>query len=168
MPRSFDMAADYDATVKQIHHAFGDQRYWLERLAESGADETSLDSLTADTDGGVDVITTQTLRAGRLPGVVTQFHRGDLSFIREETWTAVVDGRASAVVRGSIPGAPASLTGTAVLSPTEHGSRLELVATVEVRIPLVGGKVETFIGSQLAALVTAEQDFTTAWIRENA
>jgi Protein of unknown function (DUF2505) len=168
MPRSFDMAADYDATVKQIHHAFGDQRYWLERLAQSGADETSLDSLTADTDGGVDVITTQTLRAGRLPGVVTQFHRGDLSFIRAETWTAVVDGRASAVVRGSIPGAPASLTGTAVLSPTEHGSRLELVATVEVRIPLVGGKVETFIGSQLAALLTAEQDFTTAWIRENA
>jgi hypothetical protein len=162
------MAADYDATVKQIHHAFGDRRYWLERLAQSGADETSLDSLTADTDGGVDVITTQTLRAGRLPGMVTQFHRGDLSFTRAETWTPVVDGRASAVVRGSIAGAPASLTGTAVLSPTEYGSRLDLVATVEVRIPLVGGKVETFIGGQLAALLTAEQDFTTAWIRENA
>jgi uncharacterized protein DUF2505 len=168
MPRSFDMAADYDATVKQIHHAYGDRRYWLERLAQSGADETSLDSMTADGDGGLDVITTQTLRAARLPGVVTQFHRGDLRFVREETWTAVVDGRASGVVRGSIPGAPASLTGTAMLSPAGNGSRLELIATVEVRIPLVGGKVETFIGGQLAALLTAEQDFTTAWIRENA
>jgi hypothetical protein len=39
---------------------------------------------------------------------------------------------------------------------------------VEVRIPLVGGKVENFIGSQLVGLLTAEQDFTTAWIRDNA
>ena len=29
MPRSFDMAADYDGSVEQIHRAFGDERYWL-------------------------------------------------------------------------------------------------------------------------------------------
>ena len=44
---------------------------------------------------------------------------------------------------------------------------MEFRATVEVRIPLVGGKVENFIGSQLADLLSAEQQFTTAWIREN-
>jgi hypothetical protein len=43
-----------------------------------------------------------------------------------------------------------------------------LKVTVEVRIPLVGGKVEGFIGSQLVNLVDAEQRFTSAWIRENA
>jgi Protein of unknown function (DUF2505) len=168
MPRSFDMAAEYDGTVGQIHRAFGDERYWLERLTQSGADETTLDALTCDADGGVDVITTQTLHADRLPGVVTQFHRGDLSFVREETWTPVTGGSASAVVKGSIPGAPATLTGTAVLTPVETGSRLEFKATVEVRIPLVGGKVENFIGSQLMDLLIAEQRFTTAWIRENS
>ena len=114
------------------------------------------------------MITTQTLRADRLPGVVTQFHRGDLSFVREEAWTPVTGGSASAVVKGSIPGAPATLTGTAVLTPIETGARLEFKATVEVRIPLVGGKVENFIGSQLVDLLIAEQRFTTAWIRENA
>jgi hypothetical protein len=114
------------------------------------------------------VITTQTLRADRLPGVVAQFHRGDLSFVREETWTPVTDGRATAAVKGSIPGAPASLTGTAVLCSTDTGSQLTVRATVEVRIPLIGGKVESFIGSQLVELLIAEQHFTTAWIRENA
>lgn len=168
MPRSFDMAADYDGTVEQIHHAFGDQRYWLERLAESGADKATLDSITAGADGGVDVVTTQTMRADRLPGVVAQFHRGDLSFVREEVWTPVRDGRATATVKGTIPGAPATLSGTAVLSPTGNGSRLEFTATVEVRIPLVGGKVESFVGSQLVGLLTAEQNFTTAWIKANA
>src|ERR1700710_1978117 len=149
MPRSFDMAAEYEGTVDQVHQAFRDEGYWQERLARSGADEATLDSLTDDGEGGVDVITTQTLRSDRLPGVVAQFHPGDLSFAREERWTAVTDGQASAVVKGSIPGAPATLTGTAVLTATDSGSRLEFKATVEVRIPLVGGKVESFIGSQL-------------------
>lgn len=168
MPRSFDMAAEYDGTVEQIHRAFGDERYWLERLAQSGADDTTLDSISSGVDGGLDVITTQTLRADRLPGVVAQFHRGDLSFVREETWTPVADGRATAAVKGSIPGAPASLTGTAVLCSAGMGTQLTVRATVEVRIPLIGGKVESFIGSQLVELLIAEQHFTTAWIRENA
>ena len=55
-----------------------------------------------------------------------------------------------------------------MLTPTDSGSRLEFKATVEVRIPLVGGKVESFIGSQLVDLLIAEQRFTTAWIRDNA
>jgi uncharacterized protein DUF2505 len=166
MPRSFDMAAEYDGTVEQIHRAFADERYWLARLAQSGADKATLDSMTTGADGGIDVITTQTLHADKLPGIVAQFHHGDLSFVREEVWTPVTDG-ASAVVKGSIPGAPATLSGTAVLTPSGTGSRLKFKATVEVRIPLVGGKVENFIGSQLVELLTAEQHFTTAWIRDN-
>jgi hypothetical protein len=167
MPRSFDMAATYDGSVEQVHRAFSDDDYWRARLADSGADDATLDSITRDGHGGVDVITTQTLRANRLPAVVAQFHHGDLSFVREETWSAVSDGRATAIVKGSIPGAPATLTGTALLAPSDGGTKLEFKATVEVKIPLVGGKVENFIGSQLVDLLVAEQRFTTAWIAEH-
>jgi uncharacterized protein DUF2505 len=168
MPRSFDMAAEYEGTVEQVHRAFRDQAYWLERLADSGADEATLDSMSTD-DGGVDVVTTQVLRASRLPGLVTQFHPGDLSIVREEAWTPISDGRATANVTGAIPGAPVSLTGSAVLAPAgDGGSRMQFTATVEVRIPLVGGKVENFIGGQLVELLIAEQRFTTAWIKDNA
>jgi hypothetical protein len=168
MPRSFDMAAEYGASVEQVHRAFSDEQYWLARLTGSGADYYSLDSMVLD-GGGINVITTQTLRAGRLPGVVTQFHRGDLSFVREETWTPVRDGQTTATVKGSITGAPATLSGSAVLAPANDGtsSRLELKATVEVNIPLVGGKIESFIGSQLVDLLISEQRFTTVWITEN-
>ncbi|HET7742694.1 MAG TPA: DUF2505 domain-containing protein, partial [Mycobacterium sp.] len=116
MSRSFDVSARYGGSVEQVHRAFGDRQYWLARLADSGADDATLDSMTVGSDGSIDVITTQTLWASRLPGLVSQFHRGDLSFVREETWTPVRDGQAGATVRGSIPGAPASLSGTATLS----------------------------------------------------
>ena len=163
------MAAEYEGSVEQVHRAFSDEQYLLARLADSGADDYSLDSMTVNGEG-IDVVTTQTLRADRLPGVVTQFHSGDLSFVREEMWTVVTDGRASATVKGSITGAPATLGGTAVLAPGKSGndSRLEFNATVQVDIPLVGGKIENFIGSQLVELLIAEQRFTTAWITENA
>lgn len=168
MPRSFDMAAEYGGSVEQVHRALRDERYWLARLTDSGADDYSLDSMVVDERGGIDVVTTQTLRSDRLPGVVTQFHRGDLSFVREETWSPVRDGQATAAVKGSITGAPAALSGTAVLKPAEAGSRLEFTVEVEVRVPLVGGKIENFIGGQLVDLLIAEQRFTTVWITENA
>ena len=163
------MAAEYEGSVERVHQAFGDEQYWLARLADSGADYYSLDSMTVDSQG-IDVMTTQTLRADRLPGVVTQFHRGNLSFVREEMWTPIGDGQATATVRGSITGAPAILSATAVLTPARSGggSRLEFKATVQVNVPLVGGKIENFIGSQLVDLLIAEQRFTTVWITENA
>ena len=170
MPRSFDMAAEYEGSVEQVHRAFSDEQYWLARLADSGADDYSLDSMDLDDDGGIDVVTTQTLRADRLPGVVTQFHRGDLSFVREEVWTPVRDGAGHRGGQGLDHRRARDPGGTAVLAPAESGagSRLEFKATVEVNIPLVGGKIENFIGSQLVDLLIAEQRFTTVWITENS
>jgi len=63
------------------------------------------------------VVTTQVLRAGQLPALVSQFHRGDLAIHREEKWTPVLDGIANAVITGSISGAPVSVTGQGALTP---------------------------------------------------
>jgi hypothetical protein len=168
MPRSFDMSTDYAESVEAVLQALSEEQYWLARLADSGADDTTLDSM--DVSGGIiDVITTQVLRADRMPAVVTQFHRGDLRIRREERWEPVVDGCATATVSGSILDSPASLTGDAVLEPLDDGgARLKLRATVEVKIPLVGGKLENFIGNQLVELLIREQRFTTTWIGETA
>ena len=165
------MAAEYEGSVEQVHRAFSDEQYWLERLADSGADDyyAGLDGRRRD--GGIEVVTTQTLRADRLPGVVTQFHRGDLSFRARgdvEPGPRRPGHRDGQGLRSR--GAPATLAGAAVLAPAKSGtgSRLEFKATVEVRVPLVGGKIENFIGSQLVDLLIAEQRFTTVWITENA
>jgi Protein of unknown function (DUF2505) len=167
MPRSFDMATDYEGSVEQVHQAFRDEQYWMARLADSGADDATLDSILLGPDGSVEVATTQVLRADRLPGLVTQFHRGDLAIQRVERWTALIDGKANATVAGNIAGAPVSVSGNAELAPSDARARLAFRVTVEVRIPLVGGKAENFIGNQLVDLLIAEQRFTTVWIAEN-
>jgi hypothetical protein len=178
MPRSFDISVDYEGSVEQVHKAFSDERYWLARLADSGVDAATLDSLQVGDDSGVTVATTQVLRSDRLPAVVGQFHKGDLRIERRESWGPVTGGRAHATVDGAITAAPVTLTGAATLAARfssaadpgaeGDGARLEFHVTVEVRIPLVGGKVESLIGSQLVDLVIAEQRFTAAWLAENS
>ncbi len=167
MPRSFDMATEYEGTPAQVHAAFCDKQYWLARLAASGADDATLEAFRVGDDGGVDVVTTQVLRADRLPGIVHQFHHGDLEIRRAETWTSLADDGSEASVAGSIVRAPVTLSGDARLSSVDQRARLTFRATVEVRIPLVGGKMEKFIGTQLVNLLTTEQQFTTEWIAEN-
>jgi hypothetical protein len=136
----------------------------LARLADSGADEATLDELTVTTDGSVTVATTQVLRADRLPGLVTQLHRGDLRMLRRETWGPLSGDTAAAQITASIPDAPVKVTGSGALRAAEPVSRADFTVRVEVRIPLVGGKVESFIGGQLVDLLGAEQRFTSAWV----
>lgn len=165
------MVADYQDSVEQVHQAFGDEQYWLARLTDSGADDSTLDSIRVGADGSIDVAATQTLRHDRLPAVVRQVHKGDLQIKREESWTAITDGQAIGTITGCMPGAPVNLSGTGQLTPNPNGSggaQLTFQATVEVRIPLVGRKIESFIGNQLMVMLITRQHFTNMWISESS
>jgi Protein of unknown function (DUF2505) len=170
MPRSFDLSADYDGSVDDVHRAFTDANYWRARLAGSGVDVATLESLRVGDEDTVEVVTLQVIRSDKLPGMVTQLHSGDLRIRREETWGPVTGGAATGSVAGSIVDAPVNLAGTAVLEPIEEtgGARLTFRATVQVRVPIIGGKLENIIGAQLVELIAAEQRFTTEWITKTA
>ena len=170
MPRSFDLSADYDGSVDEVHRAFTDAEYWRARLAGSGVDVATLESMRVGDEDTVEVVTLQVIRSDKLPGMVTQLHSGDLRIRREEAWGPVTGGAATASVVGSIVDAPVNLAGTATLEPVEGtgGSRLTFRATVQVRVPIIGGKLENIIGTRLAELVAAEQRFTTEWIAKTA
>jgi len=166
------MSADYQGTVEEVHRAFTEAEYWRGRLADTPVDVATLESLRvggeSGNDGTIDVVTMQTVRSHNLPGLVTQLHRGDLAIRREEIWGPVTDGVATASISGSILGAPVKLWGTAVLSPITGGARQTFQVTIQVRAPLVGGKVEKLIATHLADLVAREQSFTTKWITTSA
>ena len=65
-------------------------------------------------------------------------------------------------------GAPGSGHGAAMLAPSGDGSRLNLSATVEFNVPLVGGKIESYVASQFADGFAEIHRFTTNWITEHA
>jgi Protein of unknown function (DUF2505) len=174
MPRSFDMSADCQGSVETVHRAFGTAEYWQGRLAVSPVDVATLESLRVGSESGaegtIEVVTVQSMLSQNLPALVTQLHRGDLCVRREERWGRVVDGTATAVIAGSIVDAPVTLSGTAVLSPIagSGGARLNYRVSIQVRVPIIGGKIEKIIGTQLIELVNAEQRYTTTWVTKTA
>ncbi len=166
MSRSFDVSTESPASVEQIHAAFGSEDYWLARVAAEGAAVT-LDSLIVEPDGTVTVHATQHLGRQLLPKRVAKFVRGDLKIVNRETWTAVGDRRVRGQVTVSVSGGFGSGHAEAWLAPASTGSQWSYTVRVEVRIPLVGGKLEKSIGASLAKSIPAVQQFTTTWIAEH-
>ena len=169
MPRSFDLSAESPASVDQVHAAFGDEDYWRARLAVFGAGPgaATLDSLAVDEDGTVSVATTFIMLRDRLPKLVNRLSRGDLEMVHLETWTRAGDSQVRGEVSIALPGTPLSATGAALVAPLAYGSRLQYSATVQVKVPLVGGKIESFMSARLADGIMDIQRFTAAWIAEN-
>jgi hypothetical protein len=167
MSRSFDILTESPASVEQIHAAFGREDYWLARIAADGADIT-LDSLIVDADGTVIVRTTQHLARQLLPGLVAKLVTGDLKILHSETWRPVGDRQVRGQVSVSAPGGLGSGRADGWLAPAGNGSQFRFAMRVEVKIPLLGGKLEKSIGANLAENIPAVQRFTTTWIAEHA
>jgi Protein of unknown function (DUF2505) len=166
MPRSFDVSFDSPASVEQVHSAFGDEKYWLARLVAFGGGK-ALESLVVGSDGTVSVVVTEDLRHGGLPAILTTFYRRDLNILTKQTWTPIGDGHVSGEISVAVTGAPGWGHGAAMLAPLGNGSRLKLSGTVQFNVPLVGGKVESFIAREFAQGIPEIQRFTTTWIGEH-
>jgi hypothetical protein len=166
MPYSFDPSFESPVSVEQVYSTFSDERYWLARLAAFGGG-TTLDSFFVDPDGTVTVTTPQDLRHDALPGGVAKLYRGDLNVLRNETWRPIGGRRVSGEISVAAAGAPGSGRGAALLAPMRNGSRLTFTATVAFKVPLIGGKLESYIARQFAEGVTEIQRFTNMWIAEH-
>ena len=166
MPRSFDVSADSPATVEQVHSALSDEGYWLARLATMNG-STALESLIVDDDQTVRVATTQDLGRDLVPGIVAKFYRRDLKVRHTETWRPI-DGQLRGEINVAVSGAPGSGSGAALVAPTQDGSRMTFEGTVEFKVPLVGGTIESFIAREFARGIPDIQHFLTKWVTEHA
>jgi uncharacterized protein DUF2505 len=169
MSRSFDGLTESPASVDQIHAAFSREDYWLARIAVGAATaSTTLDSLTVDDDGTVRVRVVQHLGPQLLPGLVAKVVPGELKLVHSEMWRPDGEGRVSGEINVSTSPGLGSGRAETRLTPTGDGSQLHFAVNVKVKIPLVGGKIEKNIGSNLVESIPAVLEFTTTWIAENA
>jgi hypothetical protein len=166
MPRSFDVSFQSPTSVEQIHSAFGEEDYWMARIAAFGGSKT-LDSLVVEPDGTVTVSITEDLRHGGLPGILAKLYRGDLNVRSTEKWSPASDRRVNGEISVAVTGAPGSGRGAAVLAPSGDGSQLTLSGTVEFKVPLVGGKVESYVAREFAEGIREIQRFTARWVIEH-
>jgi hypothetical protein len=167
MPRSVEASFEAAVAVERVQSAFGDRDYWLGRIAAFDADIT-LDSFLRDPEGVVTVTTTQDLRHEALPGPLAKAYPGDLSLRRCETWTPIEDRKVAGDIKVAATGVPLSGSGTALLSTSGEGSRLTFAGSVRFSLPLVGGRIESYLAGQLVEGIAEILKFTTSWIAEHS
>lgn len=166
MPHSFDVWTESPAGVEQIHAAFAREDYWQARIA--GDANTTLDSLVVDPDGTVEVRCTQ--HAGRqlLPDLFAKVVPRDLKLVHSETWRAEPDGQVRGQISILVSGGLGSTCAENLLTPTDTGSRMRSEVRVEVKIPLLGGRLEKSLAGSTAERIPEIVRFTTEWIAEKA
>ncbi len=168
MPRSFDVTSETAAGVAAVRKAFRDRAYWLARLAYYGGDSMTLESLDVGDDGTVVVRTTQDLRQGKLPSSISRVLPGDTKIVRTERWWSESADEFHGEFTMSAHGVPSSGSGTMALEPAADGSSLRIRGTLEVRIPVLGGRIERYIADLIAIEVPQMQQFTAKWIAGEA
>jgi len=168
MPRSFNLSIESPTRVEQLHSAFAQEDYWLARLAAFGGGVDKLDSLTIGTDGSVAVVVVQDVHDQGLPKLTAKFYPRNWRIVHKETWSPIGGGLVRGEVSIASHGAPGSGFGTALLEPAQNGSRLNCTATVEFKVPLIGGTIESLIGRELDNSLLGLLRFTAKWITEHA
>lgn len=166
MPHSFEIVSESAASVEEIHAAFRCENYWLDRLTGDAA--STLDWFNAGAEGVVEVHITQHLGRQILPPLVANFVPGDLTLLYHETWRPAGDGQVRGESHVSVSGGLGSSRANNWLTPAGTSSQLRSAGKVDVKIPLVGGKLEKMIGASLAKSIPATLHYTTIWIAEHA
>ncbi|MDF0528320.1 DUF2505 domain-containing protein [Tsukamurella sp. 8F] len=165
MATRLERSLDYPIAARALISAYLTEEYWHARVAEVGGEGARVEEL-AISDGGVQVRVVHTIGEDRLPPVVTAIRPGGLEIHRTESWGPLSESGSTCDFSAKIDGAPAQLSGTAVLEPvTDDSSRITATGSAEVGIPFVAKKVESLVVENLQELMERERDFTVEWVK---
>lgn len=163
MSRQIDHRSTSHHSADEVVAVMLDEAYLRARLDRLGGPGATLLALDTDGDGGQ-----YTIRHGvdqaMLPPVVGSLVSGNLVIQRTESLRRSGPGRYAGDVGVQIPGTPASASGSLQLHDVAGGSELLVRADVTVRIPFVGGRIESVIADQVLQLLVAETEFTLEWL----
>ncbi|MFC9896663.1 DUF2505 domain-containing protein [Nocardia sp. NPDC127579] len=166
MSRKFSFTVPYSIPVEDLHRALTTDETWQARFAEAVTATLELSHPEgADT---IRVHMTEKASEDKIPGLVRKVLKSDLEFARTDNWGRL-DGE---LARGSLVaetgGISCAMSGAYELRPTAEGSEIEVVGTVEVKVPLVGGAIEPLAEQLLHRVLKSEREFIQGWVASRA
>ncbi|HZS22211.1 MAG TPA: DUF2505 domain-containing protein [Pseudonocardiaceae bacterium] len=149
----------YPASCEQMWDVLTDQQYLQAKLQAVGGPRAELVSWQRD-EHAATMVLNQTVPGGAIPSFLRAMLPGELTIRRTETWRGCRGN-----VEAAVDGAPGTIAGVMSLEPDGTGCVLGSQITVDVPLPLIGGKVEKLVSDNIASLLETEYQFTLAWLR---
>ena len=144
----------YDASAEAVTAMLDDRAFREEVLERQHVARGSVDIQ------GDEVTIEQVRSAADLPSFVQKFVGDEIVIVQKEMWTSPM----SADMTLSIPGKPGDAAGTLTLTES-GGTTTEVIdLDVSVRIPLVGGKIESFVADLFRRGLDREHEVGVEWL----
>ena len=113
---------------------------------------------------GMNVSVDQYRPATEVPSFARKLVGDEINILQTEQWTSHTE----AALQVAIPGKPGSMNGTVVLRGHDGGTTETVEVEVKVNIPMIGGKLEGFIGDMLLRALKAENKVGVRWLAERS
>jgi hypothetical protein len=110
--------------------------------------------------GGMRVVVDQTRPTAGVPSVARTFVGDDVRIVQRETW----DSATSARLVVEIPGKPGSLDAAISLASNGAGTVETVSGEVEVKVPVLGGRLAGFLADALRMALDTEERVGRAWL----
>ncbi len=130
---------------------------WPAALDEHLHDGSRLVSADRTPDGGAVVAVSRRLPDGG-PSFMQKLGPRDGRVVQTDTWGPAAAGARRGTWSAAFPGSPGDVSGTTVLEPTADGCRWTVAGQVSIRLPLVGGKIESYLAPLVEKLVARQAE----------
>lgn len=153
----------YDgATVEQVFDMLATREF---REAVCDYQRVLHRTVTVDRNGETASVTIDQGHAtDRLPGFARKIVGDHITMVQSEAWSDGSHGE----ITVTVPGKPGEMSGTATLVQDDGGVTEKVDMTVNVHLPLIGGKVEGLIADMLGKALRAEHTVGRDWLAKKA
>lgn len=146
------MLRDKDATVAM----YESMQHRDVQVLESAGDDSSFR-----------IRTSQVVEAN-VPGFAKKVIKPANTTIQADEWQRAGDGSWQGSFETEVKGAPLRLSGTMRLVPAGEGCTHEVAITVEVKVPLIGGKIADWAGkNEVRRSIDDQFAFNARWLAEH-
>jgi len=153
----FEHTSTYQASTDEVYAMLTDPAFREKVCSYVKAPDFNVE-VTAGTPLVVEVTQEQPVR--NVPAFATKVV-GDSVVIRQvETWVNATEAELDL----TIPGKPGQLQGSINLIESNGVTRYAIDGELKVRVPLIGGKLESVVEELLKAFLVAEAEVGAAWL----
>lgn len=157
----------YDAALADVYAVETDEAEYLTRFAEGGDRDIEMIECRADGDGWV--VRNRRVITVDLPGFAQKALKPSNTVEHTVNFGPEVDGRREATFVLDILGAPVRTDGTIVFEDLGDGrTRHTVTCDVQVKIPLIGGKIANWAKGDIVEQLHREFEFTRRRVAERA
>lgn len=160
----FSVSHTYQRSAKAVFAVLTDFELVRQKYESLGHTDTELVTREEHADGDVTLVTRRVVPLA-LPGFAAKVLSPRQTVTQTDTWTAPdADGVRAGTFTVVAKGTPVQVAGTMRLAPSStRRCTNEIEATIECKIPLIGGKIAGFVAGDTRRAVDHEQ----AWIRDH-